>query len=434
MTGEVLKSFLVGLGFGVDNASLAKFNKAIDSASVRVAALYGSVNAAATGIVYGISKISEGFEEMGYEFRLIAPAINKALFLRRELIKAYGAAGINIRQVIQNSVKLNMSLAKTKFAFEAIYRSVASRFFTLITKQSDLLRKKFYDNMPKIQAALERFVNFIFKAFEAVTTLGMRAWSVLQRIYDFFVQLHKATDGWSTIILGAVAAWKLLNLSFLATPLGMLIGGLTTLLALWDDFKTFREGGESLINWGSQMTKTLVGLATAAGAVAAALLLWRGASAAVAAVQAALMLFNGTLSITAALSAITAAPFWAIAAAIGAILAGLTAADAKWNIFGGKLSGFFSGIGGKVLDFLGGGAMTSPNPNFPAASQGFGVTGGAPLGAQGAQNSNTNQNVNQQTNINIMGSADANSVGKSVAGQQSRVNYDLTRNLKGATR
>src|ERR1019366_5580168 len=104
---NVIKSFLVGLGFGVDDASLAKFNKAIASASLKVAALYGSTQVAASGIVLGISKISEGFEQMGYEYRIIAPAINKALTLRRELLKAYSAAGINIVKVIQSSVRLN---------------------------------------------------------------------------------------------------------------------------------------------------------------------------------------------------------------------------------------------------------------------------------------------------------------------------------------
>ena len=87
MTGELIKSFLVGLGFGVDDASLAKFNQAIASATLRVAALYGSIKVAAAGIVFGLSDISEGFEKLGYEYRIIAPAINKALVLRRELLE-----------------------------------------------------------------------------------------------------------------------------------------------------------------------------------------------------------------------------------------------------------------------------------------------------------------------------------------------------------
>ncbi len=208
---EVIKSFLVGLGFGVDDASLKKFNEAIKSATLRVTALYASIQVAAAGIFKSISSVSSSFEQMGYEYRIIAPAINRALVLRNELLKAYRLAGVNIQHVIQQSVKFNMSLAKTQFAMKALYSSVASRFFPLLTKQMDIFRSKIYANMPKIQAALEKFVNFIFKAFEITTILGTRIWSILERVYDFFYKLHQATDGWSTMLLGAIAAWKLLG-------------------------------------------------------------------------------------------------------------------------------------------------------------------------------------------------------------------------------
>lgn len=414
MGDELIKSFLVGLGFGVDDASLKKFNSAIASATVRVAALYGAVNAAAAGIVAGISDISDGFEKMGYEYHIIAPAINKALVLRRELLHAYSAAGINITKVIQASVKLNMSLAKTKFAFEAIYKSVGSRFFGLLTKQSDLFRQKIYANMPKIQLALEQFVKFIFKAFEGVTTLGVRLWGILSRVYDFFVSLDKATDGWSTIILGVLAAWKLLNLSFLATPLGMIIAGFVTLLALWDDFKTYKEGGISLIDWGSDSVRAIVGVVAAVAALAAGVY---GVILALRAWAAAQALVNLVMSLN---------PIGLMIAGITILLGLLTALAVKLGFLKG-VGQFFSDAGQGIMDLIGGpntGANLQSNPGGPRVAN--------PVG--GVQNSSSNQNVAQQTNINVIGSADAQSTGKAVAGEQGKVNFDLVRNLKGATR
>lgn len=419
MESDIIKSFLVGLGFGVDDSSLKKFNDAIKSATIRVTALYAATQVMAAAIFKSISSVSEGFEEMGYEYRLIAPAINKALVLRNELLKAYSAAGINIRQVIQQSVKFNMSLAKTQFALKAIYTSVASKFFPLLTKQMDVFRKNIYANMPRIQAALEKFVNFVFKAFEATTILGMRVWSILQRVYDFFLMLDKATDGWSTVILGVVAAWKILNLSFIATPIGALITGLVALLALWDDFKTFREGGESLINWGSDMTKIIVGLVAAIGAAAAAMYAWGQVTKVLTTIM---KIFEAVEGAIAAITLVLEAPIWLIVAAIGALIAALTLVDAKWNLFGGHLSGFFSGIGTKIMDFAGGGAA-------PAGAN------AQPLGLKSVANQQqTNQNVQQQTTINVSGSADAGATGAAVAGQQKRVNYDMVRNMSGATR
>jgi hypothetical protein len=60
MTGEVIKQFLVGLGFGVDDSSLKKFGKAIDNAYTRVALISGAIKAAAAGTFAGIAKISQG--------------------------------------------------------------------------------------------------------------------------------------------------------------------------------------------------------------------------------------------------------------------------------------------------------------------------------------------------------------------------------------
>lgn len=420
MTGtgdaEVIKSFLVGLGFGVDDSSLAKFNKAITSATLKITALYASTKVAAAGIVAGISEVSKGFEQMGYEYHIIAPAINKALLLRRELLKSYSLAGINIRQVVKDSIKLNLSLTKTRFAFEAIYKSVASKFFERITKQSDLFRDKIYKNMPRIQRALETFVNVIFRALDITNILGARLWSVLGRVYDFFVMLDNVTNGWSTRILAAVAAWKFLNLSFLATPLGMLFSLGVALLALWDDFQTFREGGQSLINWGSETTKTIVGITAAVAGAAAAIYAVIGAMRVYATVAAAVR--SATVAWTAvqwlANAAMAANPIGAVILAVSTLIALLGVLYSKWDAVKkgfSSLGGLFSGIGGSVLNFA----------------------GGAPLGAN-SQNPTTNQNVTQQTTVHVQGVPDANGVGNAVSGVMQKNNFDLVRNLMGSVR
>lgn len=249
MNGEVIKSFLVGIGFSVDETSLAKFNKSILTATLKVAALYATIKASAAGIFYSISKISEGFETLGYSLRLVAPAVNKFLILRNAMIDAYKRAGVDLVKVVKQSILFNYSLAKTKFALEAVYRSVAARFFPVLTKQLDIFRLKIFANMPKIQAQMESFIKFVFKAFEATVQLGSTLWSVLGRVWDFLKKLDDATGGWSTRIGLAIAAWKLLNLEFLATPLGLILTGLLAILALYDDFKVWKEGGESFFNW-----------------------------------------------------------------------------------------------------------------------------------------------------------------------------------------
>jgi hypothetical protein len=407
MNPEVIKSFLVGLGFGVDDKSLTSFNKAIASATLKVTALYSASKLMAAGMVAAVAKISEGFEQMGYEYRIIAPAINKALLLRRELLKAYAAAGINITKVIQSSVKLNFSLAKTKFAFEAIYRSVASKFFDVLTKQSDLFRQKIYANMPKIQKFLERAVTATFHFIDAVSRLVGVLWGL-------FVRLDEATGGWSTKIIAAVAAWKLLNLAFLTTPLGLIITGLTAILALFDDFKTWQEGGESLFDW-SSFVPVINSVADALKGVWGVL---NEISESVANVVLALyQLFTGDFS-----------GAWQSLADSGQAI--INTFLRLWDVIKG-VGGALSALGNWAV-FNWGNANSAANA-ASALDIGRGAAG-SPVSGNTQNNSLTNQHVQQQTNINVIGSADANAVGKAVAGEQSRVNFDLTRNMKGATR
>lgn len=407
---DVIKEFLVGLGFDVDESSYAKFNKAIASASARVVGLYAAIKVLSAAVFYSISKISEGFEQMGYEFRIVAPAINKTLYLRQELLKAYRAAGINIQQVVRNAILFNFSITKTKYAFEAIYKSVASRFFPLLTKQLDVFRKNLYANMPRIQAGLERFIKFVFKAFEATVLLGQRIWSILQRVYDFFSKLDKATDGWSTIILGVLAAWNLLNLSFLATPLGALIAGLGALIVLLDDYKTWKEGGKSLFDWSAVapqiegiigLFKSLFNVVIAVARVLRDLFAMDESG-----------FYNDLLKLLSALNAIN------------------TAAD--------KLARTFSSLRG-VLDWrdsIDQAFLSGINGNPSAAIQAVNspLLGASPLGSNPA-NSISNS-IKQATTITVQGTAgsDPGAIGSSVAGQQTKVNYDLVKNLKGSAK
>lgn len=411
-SGDVIKSFLVGLGFDIDESSLAVFNKGIQSAALRITALYGTVNAFSAGIVLAFSKISEGFEEMGYQYHIIAPSINKMIVLRQEMLKAYGAAGINIRKVIVDSVNLNLSLTKTKYALEAIYKSVGSKFFGLLQKQSDMFRKRLYENMPYIIGVLEKLVKTVFKAFTAVTILGGRLWSILGRVYDFFVTLDKATDGWSTVVLGLAAAWRLLNLSFIATPLGALLTGFVALLALFDDFKTWQEGGKSLFNWEpflpviDQMVRALKGLRD----------VWLSIVDVVGNVVLGFyQLFKGDKS--GALDSLANA---------GKALIGIF--TNLWDVvkgLGSTLVALGSFLGDQYKNFFGGNA--GQPPNIAGKLQGPALGSTPPPGQ-------SNTNANMQTQINITGSPNADATARATAAQQQNVNRDFVRNLKGATR
>jgi hypothetical protein len=405
MNGEVIKEFLVSLNFGVDDSSLQKFNSAIASAGTRVAALGAAVVGAATAIFYGISNISQSFEDMGYEMRIIAPAINKALVMRNALLDAYRHAGVNLVKVVQQSVLFNLSLAKTKFALDAIYKSVGARFLPMLTKQLDIFRNKLYANMPRIQAGLEKFVKFCFSAFSIVVQLGERIWSILTRVYDFFAMLDEKTNGWSTIILAVVAAWKLLNLSFIATPIGAVITGLLALLAIWDDFKTHQEGGESFFNWDTGPMIKIVNLFQTMYDLVKGIAGFIGDAA------------NGDFS------------------GLSADISKVTQAFMSLNtVIDGLLSSFHVGWIDKLLSWRDGAESTMMTGLATGSTS---MYGGAPfanaqLGA-GPGAGGVSQNMNSNATINVQ-TSDPTAAANQVLGAQKNVNADASRNLKGRAR
>lgn len=414
--GETIKSFLVGLGFSVDASSLSAFNKGLASAATRVAGLFAAVQVSELGIVKAVSSIAESFEEFGYATRTIAPAINKTLLLQKAMVEAYQGAGIDIKKAAQQSVIFNITLAKTKYALEAVYKSVGLKFIPVLTKQLDVFRKQIYANMPRIQSVLEKMVKFLMKAFEATIHLGKTIWETLSKVWDFFAKLDEATGGWSTKILAAVAAWKILNLSFLASPIGLIIAGLITLAGLFDDFKTWQRGGKSLFDW-SYALPIINSIKSAVSS-----------------------LFNTVETVARSLSTV-----------FGKLLTGDFQGffDAIESL-GQKLIGIFQNVFDwveKTIDKMGGlagivgaigGAISSGAQKLGSGLLNFGggknisnsLVSPEPLVGRGG---NT-QHVSQQTNINVSGAADAKSTGQAIAGHQDRVNFDMRRNLVSPTR
>lgn len=438
MTGEVIKQFMVGLGFEIKDGELSKFMDALKSTAVRVTAVSAAIAASAAGIFATVAKASSEFEKLGYEYRLIAPAINQYVIMRNEMMKAYRAAGINLREAITYAVKFNVSLEKTQIAFKALYMGAASKFFPQMTKTMDKFRQSLYANMPKINAIIVKVVSFLLKVFENLVQLGTRVFSVLGRVYEFFSYLDKATGGFSTAIIAVIAAWRLLNLSFLMSPIGLILLGFLAVLALIDDFMTFDEGGDSLLNWGPviPIIKALKEAFTAFMEVAKQLVdtVWPKIKAMIDVMAPYIKdILGGAFEAVVIIIENLFQTMTKIFGAVGSLLKGNVKealgsfAGAIATGVGDTASGLFDtakNTGGKVVGrMLGWG---------DGDTQAAGKDGkGSPLGADGAKGAGASNSINQNTVININGSKDPHATANAVAGKQSRVNYDMTRNMKG---
>ena len=341
--------------------------------------------------------------------------------------------------------EMQQEIAKWKMLFSKAFESVAVKLMPQfrarvkqITEGMIEFRRRVMDNLPKAIEAIMPIIRVIMRVAEAVVQLAKRVVQAAGVMVGWFFKLNEATNGWVGYILMAAAAWKYLNLSFLATPLGKLLALAAVIALLIDDFLTFREGGESLIDWSTgwgQALAVLVGAITAVGAailaVKGATLAWAGAVAVWNTVQ---TIANGIMAaarvaVLAFNLVMYANPIGLVVAAIVALIAAGALLIANWDTVKQWFSSFFDWLvagfnkiaewGGKVagvFGFGGGAPASAPSPQAQASLAG------------------SNQNVNQQTQIVVQGGSDPQSTARAVAGEQGRVNADMARNMRGAAR
>lgn len=377
--------------------------------------------------------------------------------LAGEFDALYKAAGVDLNQAAEASGAFNDALDRLSMTFDAVKTAVAIKFMPQIARGIDTVRQFLVQNLPKIIGAVQPIFSLILRIAEAFITLAARIGSGIATILGWFVKMNDATDGWAGYLLAAAAAWKFLNLSFLATPLGILLSLAAVVALLIDDFLTFKEGGDSLIDWGSGfgvvmqgVTAILAGLLAGLVAVKAAIFAKAAAIAfaqgAMAAWTAAVGVFNTVMGVAkivmAAFNAVMAAnPIGLVVLAIAGLIAAGYLLIENWETVKGWFSGFFDWIlagfnkvkeiGGAIAEFFGFGGSQN-------AAKATGANTGAPSLAPSPQAAAAvtggNQNVNQQTQIVVQGAGSPDATARAVAGQQNRVNADMARNMRGAAR
>jgi hypothetical protein len=326
-------------------------------------------------------------------------------------------------------------------------------------------RKMLESDGKKIVGSIEPIIETIMNIGTGFLTLVGRlatiAGKLLGTIIGLFNRLNDATNGWIGWIGAALIAWKAFNLGFLATPLGAILGVGVAILALYDDFMVWKEGGDSLIDWtkwAPGVESLLSGIDTIIGALG---YLVDGIGNVFGAFG---MLFSGNISgffdgITdAAISLFTG--IQEIGFAVLELASGIGSLLVEFGkMIGIDLSGFvamFSSVFGFIGDLIKG-VVDTINTMLDVAGKVGDVFGkitsgiGGSLGALGdiafggsaslapspsTQNNLTNNrsNVAQQTTINVSGSSSPQATAQAVAGQQGTVNANMARNMRTGAR
>ena len=203
---------------------------------------------------------------MGIDPELIPALTGDVAALKEEFRAMYAVAGGDARQAGEASKAFLAELSKLKTLAGLLARSVAAAFIGKIRKDIENLRKVIMENFGAIRRVFEMVIGLVLRVSGVISSFVYRAIKTGAGLIKWFDGLDERSR---KLVLGLgllLAAWKFLNIGFLATPLGMIITGLAAIVALVDDYLTYMEGGASAFNWGP-WEKTIEGARAAIGGV-----------------------------------------------------------------------------------------------------------------------------------------------------------------------
>ncbi|MBC0852637.1 hypothetical protein [Pantoea stewartii] len=344
MNADVIKDFLISLGFQVDESGARKFDATIANTTLQAVKLGASVEAAAFSVVAYAAKVASsldslywasqrtgatvaGIQQIGFAVSQLGGTVagarssleSLAHFMRnnpgaegflnrlgvqtrdasgnmRDMASIFTGVGDRLRnmpyyranqyaQMLGIDENTLMAMRRGVGQFSAQYTQMAkaigynadaaavssNRFMTSLRSfgemagmaqdkigsnlagglagSIDTLRKQVIDNFPKIEAALTGGIRLILWLADSVGKVVFRLIEAAGDIRDWWNTLDKSTRQLIEIFGALMVAWRLLNTTFLTSPVGIVTALGLAIFALYDDYKVWKEGGKSLIDW-----------------------------------------------------------------------------------------------------------------------------------------------------------------------------------------
>lgn len=154
-------------------------------------------------------------------------------------------------QKIQKELGMNDDLAKSGNEFMTEYRDL-----TMITKTGfQVLVMQAGKALIPILKLLNTLIMAGISAFSQLNpqikeglAVGLR-FALLAVVFGGFIKTFGMIFKFIPMLKGFIGLLKLFRLAFLASPIGIILALASALYLLYDDYKTWKEGGKSLFDW-----------------------------------------------------------------------------------------------------------------------------------------------------------------------------------------
>lgn len=162
-----------------------------------------------------------------------------------EIIDQYNkrteALGINVDEAAELGAKYNDAIKVTERGFDDIITAFVLRVLPSITTAIERVSKLIDENAGLIKSYVDPI---------AAVSIGA---NLVTGFITGLGKMFQVLGKWPIYIGLVTAAWKVLNMVFKASPIGRIITAVMTLITvlglLYDDFKGWQEGKNSLLDW-----------------------------------------------------------------------------------------------------------------------------------------------------------------------------------------
>ncbi|OUR33394.1 lytic transglycosylase [Enterobacter roggenkampii] len=160
------------------------------------------------------------------------------------------AIGFNADEAARSSNKFMTSLREFGAMAGMARDKIGSNLAGGLAGSLDTLRRHILDNFPRIEQTLTKAIKGILALGDIIGRLFFRLIEGTSSLITWWQSLDKQTRELISLFGALTIALRILNSTFWMSPIGLITALAAGIALLWEDYQTWKEGGDSLVDWG----------------------------------------------------------------------------------------------------------------------------------------------------------------------------------------
>nr|WP_232811110.1 lytic transglycosylase domain-containing protein [Serratia proteamaculans] len=159
------------------------------------------------------------------------------------------ATGFDSQKAAEQSNKFMTQMRGLTSLFGIMRDKIGGNLAGGLAGNLESFRKNILLNFPKIEGTITAVLKKVLSLADSIMRLVYRGIQGVGDLMKWWGKLDDSTKNLIKLFGGLLVAWRILNSAFVKSPIGMISALVATLILLYDDYRTWKEGGDSLIDW-----------------------------------------------------------------------------------------------------------------------------------------------------------------------------------------